>query len=121
VLSREAIVSAKEKPIGVVSVPEWSGEVGIRALSAQELVDMRDMLDIDHSNTNAVMDSFCQTAAALMVDDEGNRLFSREDTAVLRSRGLRLLSRIVEEGKRLNGIGESQVADTEKNSAGEPT
>jgi hypothetical protein len=116
VLTREQILSAKEKPIGTVEIKEWGGEVGIRALSPQELVDMRSLLEIDKADTQQVLDSFCRTVTALVVDADGNRLFADDEAPQLRSRGLPFLTRIVEQGKRLNGIGKEDVEAIEKNS-----
>ena len=120
-LSRDDILTLTEKPIGTITIPEWSGEIGLRALSAQELVDMREAIEGEDGDQSAILNRFCKTAAVLISDADGKRLFSDADAIGLRTRGLAILTRIITEGKRLNGIGEDAVRATEKNSESGPT
>jgi len=109
-LSREEIDAAMEPPAGVVPMPEWGGDVGIRRLSAQELVELRGQPD--DADT---VESLAKLAARVMCNQSGARLYAADEWPRLMSRGLDLLLRVAKEAQRLNLMSKDAREELRKN------
>lgn len=109
-LNRDQILAAKEPLAGRITIEEWGGEIGIRRLSAAELVDIRETAE----QTDNIR-SLAKLAARLIGDDDNERIFSEDDTEALIGRGYATLDKIVREGMKLNGISGQAQEITKKN------
>lgn len=119
-LTREQLLAgaAAAKPIGTINVPELSGDIGIRALSAQDFMDFRTQAQAREDETDKADDGIERTAelvTKLLANEDGSRMFGDKDAEILFGFGYVFLERIVEEGFALNGIGKEAAEATEKN------
>jgi hypothetical protein len=117
ILSKSNILSAKDSETIVKEVPEWGGNVRMRPLSGKG----RDEFEarVSENTVGAVVDVRGLKALLLslvLVDEEGELVFSKEDIDALNEKSSTVLTRLFEEASKLNGIGEEKVKDAEKNS-----
>lgn len=113
-LSRDAILGASDLDTEEVEVPEWGGTVLVRGLSGNE----RDKLEESITKNGKVsLDSFsAKLAAASIVDDNGDRMFSQSDVKKLGQKSARALNRVQAAAQRLSRISDEDVAELAGNS-----
>ena len=109
-LNREQIKAATIPPAGVMPVPELGGEIGIKALTAQEVSDIRGWNDIDS------FDTVVRFAALVICDGAGTRLFSEADQNELKTLPFSTLMQIGEKARDLNFLSEKSREELKKNS-----
>ena len=118
-LSRAEILQALDLPRERVAVPEWGGDVYVRALNGSE----RDSLEawMVEMNGKGAQDLYgnmtARLAAMTMVDEQGNNLFEMGDVVVLGRKSANALRRVVEVAQRLSGVTQADVEELTKNSA----
>ena len=117
-LTRDAILQAQDLPTERVSVPEWSGECLVRALTGaerdafeQSIVEQRGKSTrMNLSNLRAKL------VALTVVDEEGNRIFSDSDAKLLGKKSALALNRVFEVAQKLSGLTSEDVEELTKNS-----
>jgi len=121
ILNRNAILAAPDIVTETVTVPEWGGEVLVKAISAAErdefeqaIVQMRRSgkrteMEFNRSNFRA------RLAARALVDEDGDRLFSDADVELLGAKSASALDRVYEAAARLAGITKNDEEELEKN------
>jgi len=102
-LNREQILSAKDREIIVLDIPEWGGEVRLMAFSGGS------------AESISPEDSISKVVALSIIDDNGNLVFSEEDIDALKTRSARVLKRVFDEALKLNGLGDNAIEDATKN------
>ncbi len=112
-LDREAILGAKDAHQEVVNVPEWGGNVCIRAMSGAERDDFR--AAIEGAETSLVGKFEAPLLALTMVDEEGKRLFSIDDVEALRAKSATVLDRLAQIALRVNGMSAEAQEEAAKN------
>lgn len=114
-LTKDEIAQAIRGPIKLVDVPEWGGEVGIRRISAADLMRLREFIKPEAERTPATdLDGTVEFLAMLLCDADGNRLFDPDE---LRECDATQLQNLVAQGQAYNGLGEGAAEEREKNSA----
>lgn len=116
-LSKEAIFACNDIKVEIVPVPEWSGEVKVRGLSARERDDYEGSL-IDARKKGATVNLANMRAklvALSVVDDAGQRLFSDADIAKLGEKSAASLDRIYGVAQRLSGMSDADQEELAKN------
>lgn len=116
-LSRDEILKADDRKIVDMSVPEWGGNVRIRMISASEREEYSLMLVRKENgkfvetndNIRAKLVSFC------LVDEKGNRLFSKSDVVALSGKCDVVIRRIYKKAQELNKLVEGVEDETAKN------
>lgn len=104
-LTRDAILSLDDLPRSEVRIPEWGGSIYVRALNGEERDQLERMIAADSVSRAAI-------AALVVVDAEGNRLFTEpSDVAALAKKHGSALERIVTAALRFNAISEDGLAD----------
>jgi len=100
-------------------VPELGGDVGIRRLSATDLIHIRSIAArapanvSDDDNLNVL----CEVLAmGLTCDDQGTPAFSPEELRAWDGTQLPLMERLVEAIQHHNGIGQAAEEELRKNS-----
>lgn len=116
-LSLQEILDAKDEVIEKVPVPEWGGDVFVRSVSGTQ----RDAFDQsqyeDAVDGKVSMKNFRAKVVALgLCDEEGVPLAGQDKVMALGAKSCVALSRVFDVSKRLNGIGDDEVGDLEKNS-----
>lgn len=114
ILSRDQILKAEDTQTETVSVPEWGGEVIVRTMTGHA----RDRFEsqIVGKNGGTDMNNIrAKLAAATIVDDKGELLFSENDVAKLGKKSAAALDRVFVAAQRLNRISDSDVEELAKN------
>lgn len=117
-LSRDDILKADDITTREVEVPEWGGTVIVRGLSAKERDNWEASLLRQRGN-QMVRDSSnirAKLVVRVLVDDDGKRLFSDGDAAVLGDKCIAAIDRIFETAAELSAITDEDVEELAKNS-----
>lgn len=106
-LTKEAIVAAKDLPIEEVEVPEWGGSVTVKGMSlatrsAYETACFKDGKFVG-GNFRA------EIVARCIVDETGNRIFSDTEVELLAGKSGAALERIFPVALRLCGMGDLET------------
>jgi hypothetical protein len=114
-LTKDEILSANDLETEAVSVPEWGGEVRVRAMTGLE----RDGLSQALRQPDGSMDlkEFrTRVCATSMVDEHGEHLFIEKEVRQLGAKSTTALDRVYLVASRLSGLGKDQDEALEKNS-----
>ena len=117
-LSRDAILEAKDLQHEDVYVEEWGGAVRVRSLTGTER-DAFEASVVEQRGKNTKMNLRnirAKLVALTVVDDEGNRLFSDADAKLLGQKSASALDKIFEVAQRLSGLRDEDVEELAKNS-----
>ena len=117
-LTKEQILQADDLKQETVEVPEWGGSVIVRTISGTERDNFEIACAKDKNTTRKVIRG--RLLALCLVDEDGKRLFSDSDAAALGEKSATALDRAFEVAARLNGIGEKDQKELEKNSEAVP-
>lgn len=116
-LTKAQILSADDLKYEVVAVPEWGGEVRVKALTGKERDEYEagmtvrkgaDIKDLNLVNVRA------RLVALAMVDEQGKRLFSDAEVFDLGRKSAAALSRVFDVARKLSGISEEDVEELGK-------
>lgn len=112
-LTRDQIFAASDLTSEVVNVPEWGGEVFVRALTGDE----RDKFEyaMTEDRKKGKVNIRAALAARAICDASGARLFTDADIPALGGKSSAGLDRIFTVAARLSGITSSDVEELEKN------
>lgn len=112
-LTREQILTADDRPSEIVQVPEWGGEVKVTTMSGTQRDaferSLNDNGKVDTSNARA------KFAAAVLVDEPGNALFSADDISALGAKSAAALDRVMAAAQRLNKLSTEELEATKGN------
>jgi len=118
ILTREAILKAKDLKTEVVSVPEWGGDVIVSTMTGEA----RDKMEMDvygerRSDKDATIKNVrAKIISFSVVDKEGKLLFGKPgDVMKLGGKSGKALDRVFVVARRLNGIGDTDIKEMEKN------
>lgn len=114
-LTKEAILTADDLPREKVNVPQWGGDVWVRALTAQEATEFGLAITEDGKDN-----SNCQAELAVktIVNEEGVRLFNDGDAIALGNKSRIAVNTVFEIAQRLSGLDAETVEVLEGNSEG---
>ena len=116
-LTKEAILGAKDTKEEDVVVPEWGGSVRMRTMlgedrdaweTAMQAQKTDDKVDI--RGMKALLISMCAR------NEEGALLFSAQDVSLLNKKNAKAIDRLWDVAARMNGIGDEQLEAARKNS-----
>ena len=117
-LTRDEILQVQDLPTEQVHVPEWGGDVLVRALTGaerdrfeQSIVEQR-----GKSTRMNLQNIRAKLVALTVVDEQGNRIFKDEDVKWLGNKSAAALDRIFEVAQRLSGLRDEDVEELAKNS-----
>jgi len=109
-LNRDAILAADDLPRELVSVPEWGGEVYVRCMTGEER-DAWEASVVDTSGAGKAKPKLenlrAKLVARTVVDEDGNRLFSDLDVAVLGRKSAAAMDRLYTVAAKLSKISKS--------------
>ena len=118
VLDRNAILQVDDLKREKVSVPEWGGDVYVRALTGDERdeyeVSMIEMRPGRGGRTEAIpklQQIRANLVARTVCDELGNRLFKVEDVNELGAKSAAALDRLYEVAQRLSKLSEKDVQE----------
>lgn len=117
-LSRDAILNAKDRATKDVDVPEWGGSVRVRTMSGTERDNWEGTIAAmtDKSGKLTKFDNLRAKLVALtVVDGEGNRLFKDDDIKALGKKSAAALDRVFAAAQSLNGMSNADIEELTKN------
>ncbi len=117
VLDREAILKANDIEKREVYIPEWGGSVYVRGMTGRERDQFEASIirqrgrdtEINMKNARAKLVVMCT------VDQEGNRLFTDADIALLANKSAKALDRIFAVAQELSGITREDMEELTEN------
>jgi len=118
VLGRDAILAAQDIQQEVLPVPEWGGDVIVRALSGTQ----RDAFEagvVEQRGKDTKMNLVnirARLVALSVVGEDGKPLFSARDIPALGKKSARALQRGWDKARELSGLSDDDVEELAKNS-----
>jgi len=118
-LGRDQILAVNDTAeVRRVEVPEWGGTVCVRMLSAGEWDEFENSLVIieDGEKRKTNLANYRARFAVLIISDEhGHPLFTAADIMALTKKSRAALDRVLEAGKQLNRVSESDEEEIVEN------
>jgi len=117
-LTKSAILDAKDLAVKNIPVPEWGGEVGVRILTGAE----RDDFDSACANARRVGGRVDTRGLKIKLvslgicDEKGERLFDEKDIKDLQRKSGKALDRVFTAVQKHNGMSAEEVEDLKGNS-----
>ncbi len=105
-LTRDAILKANDLKFEDVDVPEWGGVVRVQALTGDDRDEYEMFLFSSDGSSGGVTKRGIRAylLALSIVDEKGNRLFSREDVEKLGRKSYKALNRAFSVAQKLSGL-----------------
>lgn len=125
-LTREEILAAKDMPpLKKLNVPEWGGDIYLRALELNEK-DIHDQHMLYWKGkkgnvTGEVKNLRASKLAKVIVDEAGKRLFSDADIEALGKKNAVVMCRIWDESEAIDAVDKEAIDEAEKNSETTPS
>jgi hypothetical protein len=112
-LTRDAILAAKDISEIQIEVPEWGGKVCIRSLSVGESDLYADYILKQKGDKNANALAYLLTLA--LVDNNGDKIFTEKDIVALAKKSRSAVERVALKCLEANGLTVDAGEDLEKN------
>lgn len=111
-LTRADILAAEDLPLAAVDVPEWGGQIFVRAMSALDRAEVEAYLDENPGRValRAIV------AVVSIRDEHGARLFTVDDIPALNEKSSTVLDRVFARAASLSGMTSSSREAIRKNS-----
>lgn len=122
-LTRDEILSADDIKTEIIEVPEWGGEVKVKALTgAQRDRFEQNSVEGKGKDTKVNLTNIrARLVAASVVDDNNKPIFQDSDVKALGAKSAAALNRVFEVAQRLSGLTEEDVKElTENLDEGQP-
>lgn len=117
-LSKAAILTAKDIKTEVVDVPEWGGAVTVRMMTGADRDAFENSVVVTDSKGNRKTDLTnvrSKLIAMTVVDEAGELMFTAGELDAIGRKSASALDRIAVVARRLNGMGADSVENAEKN------
>lgn len=115
-LNRDAILKADDATYEDVFVPEWSGQVRVKAISGSERDEYEQHVAGDRKSGKLNMRNMRARLLVLaLVDEEGKRLFKLGDLEMLGGKNAAVIDKLFDVARRLAGITEEEKEEVEEN------
>lgn len=118
-LSKEALLAARQRPTETVPVPELGGDVVLRGLSGRERDAFEESLFVQKGKKRErnMANVRARLVALCAVDDQGSRLFTDADVELIGEMRADVVDRLFDVAQRLSGLREQDVDELGKPSA----
>jgi hypothetical protein len=111
-LNKDQILSAKDWTSELVAVPEWGGDVHIRAMSGAA----RDAFQSAINGQERELGKFEASLLAMtLADENGELLFTQEEVEALRAKSAAVLDKLADAAMRINGMRKDSQEEAAKN------
>ena len=119
-LTKDQILSADDRPTRMVPVPEWGGDVIVSTLTGRERDAWEASMIADDQKTMTIDDVRAKLCVKVLVDENGDRIFSDNDAEQLTLKSCAALDRVFQAAKDLNALSDEDVEELAKNSESDP-
>ena len=116
ILTREAILSAKDLKTETVRVPEWGGDVIVSTMTAASRDAWEMSLVTEEKGKINTANFSARLLAHCVVNERGERIFTEKDALELGKKSARAMNRCVKVIQRLNALTDSDLEDAKGNS-----
>ena len=111
-LNADQILGSEDRKYEEVLTPEWGGKVRIQSLTGEEQEKWEDSLPRDKKGKVSTQDLRASLAAAVVVNEQGERLFAGTRMITqLSKKNVKPLNRIFEAARTLNGLKEEDIEE----------
>lgn len=117
-LTRDQILNANDLATEQVPVPEWGGDVIVKALSGRERDAFEATIAGERRGKRVEMNLEnirARFVAACVVDEHGQPLFYPSDVELLGEKSAAALQRVFNVGQRLSGLSDQDMEELAKN------
>lgn len=111
-LNKEQIFASQDVKTETVSMPEWGGEVTIKAMSIGDQIEFERLNKKSKDTSNIV----CNTLMYCCIDEKGERLFTEEDLKHLEKKSFRAIEKLFKACLELNALSADSLEKEAKNS-----
>lgn len=118
-LTREQILSNKSFRSKTIEIPEWGGEVRLKAMSGADREAMESVVYEDVGGKLQMKKGVSYMAEMLLrtwCDDDGNLLFKPDEINLIQEKDSVILARIFKVAAEVNGLSGDEEKVIEKNS-----
>ena len=111
VLTAEDILNAKDIQLERVPVPEWGGDVFVKATNGKEFSYLQaQIIERKGNNQRVNLENIQAKLVAICVCDEsGERLFNLKQVGLLAEKSSAALQRVFKVAQRLSGLGDDEI------------
>ena len=120
-LNRDDIMSVCDLRPKYIEVPEWSGCVWIKQMTAAERISLEELLSPEKKKNRSGLEIITLFLCRVLSDSDGNLLFTDDDAPELAKKNPEVLMRINDIAQEHNGMGKAAMEKLEKNSTGGPS
>lgn len=114
---RQSILNINDAKIEPISIPEWNANLHIKALNAAERDEFEDlMFDGNGKRKEDAPSSRAAMAYLSVCDENGQRIFQKEDIPYLAEKSGAALTRIFSRATTLSGMTKDELERLEKKS-----
>lgn len=113
-LTREDINKVVDIKSEIVDVPEWGGQVRVAGMNAHDR-DEWEVGSLKKDGTQNMDNWRARLCAACIIDEDGNRLFTKEQVDELSKKSGAALHRVFEVANKLNFMNKDAIEDSAKN------
>lgn len=110
-LDRNAIFKIVDLEVKEVAMPEWSGSVCVRGLTARE----RDQFEASVGIAANLDNLRARLVVLTACDKEGKRIFTDADTEELGEKNSQAVDRLFEVARKMSGMTDADVEELEGN------
>jgi len=118
-LTRSAILAANDLPTRDIAVPEWGGDIRVRSMTAFDRDQFELAIRAQHERGETMSNIRAHYAAACIVDENGDPLFSVEDVEALGRKSGAALDRVFSAITEMNALNPGDVEQLAGNSPGD--
>lgn len=109
-IGREQALEAQDQAYEDVPCPEWGGDVRLRSITAQQREHWERRLRGADGKPN-IIGARARLIAMCAVDEHGNRLFTEDDIPRLSRKSAKVMERLFDAARKLNGIGDDDLPE----------
>jgi hypothetical protein len=111
VLTAEDILNADDIQLERVPVPEWGGDVFVKATNGKEFSGLQaQIIERKGNNQRVNLENIQAKLVAICVCDEsGKRLFNQKQVDLLAGKSSAALQRVFKVAQRLSGLGDDEI------------
>ena len=111
VLTAEDILNADDIQLERVSVPEWGGDVYVKATNGKEFSDLQaQIIERKGNNQRVNLENIqAKLVAICTCDESGKRLFNQRQVDLLAGKSSAALQRVFKVAQRLSGLGDDEI------------
>lgn len=116
IISRNAIVASQDIETAIVAVPEWGGDVCVRAINGRTQAEFaKRVTEAQDKGAGDLWGLKLWLVAQCLVDENGARLFADGEESILAEKSAKVINRIADRVMELGGMTEDSQKEVRGN------